>query len=400
MATDTSLRIAPEELAGRRQRLLRDLDREDVGAAVLFGPVAVHYLTGFYFIPTERPIGVVLSGERVVALVPSLESEHVRAMSDITEVFDYGEYPGEEPPMRLLARILTGELGLGERSLAVDADGYPSVYGYRGERLSELLPNRIVNIKARIEDTRLVKSAQELELLRISSRWADNTHRHLQELVADGRNEVDVSVEASLRGSRDMVVALGPDFDPKAWSSMPTSAGLRSQIGANSAFPHAVNRNLTMYTGDVLVTGASSKVWGYSCELERTMFVGPPSVEQRRWFELMLGAQDTAFEAIRPGRRCSDVDRAVRDYCEKHGIQDAWRHHVGHGLGMEIHESPFLDIGDTREILPGMVFSVEPGLYVPGLGGFRHSDTLAVTEDGVELMTRYPRDLDSMICAA
>lgn len=400
MATETNLRISPDELAGRRRRLLDHVAAERAHIAVLFGPVAVHYLTGISFIPTERPIAVVLGGDRVLALVPSLEREHVASMSEVVEVVAYAEYPGEEPPMRILARVLTGDLGLGDRALAVDADGYPSIYGYRGPRLSELLPDtRILNVKALIEDTRLVKSAQELELLRVSSRWADGTHRHLQELVADGRNEVDVSTEASLRGSRDMVAGLGLDFDPKAWGSMPTTAGFRSQIGANSAYPHAINRNLVMRRGDVLVTGASSTVWGYRCELERTMFVGAPSDEQRRWFELMVGAQDTAFEAIRPGARCADVDRAVRAFVEREGVGDAWRHHVGHGLGMEIHESPFLDVGDDREILPGMVFSVEPGLYVPGLGGFRHSDTVAVTEDGIELMTRYPRDVDAMICA-
>lgn len=399
MAIEITLRIAPEELAARRQALTEQLAGEGVGATVLFGPTAVFYLTGFFLIPTERPAGVVLSGERVVALVPELEREHVAAQGGITDVVSYDEYPGTEPPMRLLARLLTDELGLGEQALAVDADGYPSRYGYRGPRLSELLPGRLVQIGARIEDARLVKSAQELELLRVSSRWADNTHRHLQELVKDGVNEVDVAVQASLLGSKDMVAALGPDFDPKAWTSQPTSAGFRSQIGANSAFPHAINRNLTMRRGDVLVTGASSSVWGYHCELERTMFVGPPSDEQRRWFELMVGAQDTAFEAIRPGRTCADVDRAVRDYFERHGIQQHWRHHVGHGLGTEIHEAPFLDVGDDRPLVPGMVLSVEPGIYVPGLGGFRHSDTVAVLEDGIELMTRYPRDLESMICA-
>ncbi len=153
-----------------------------------------------------------------------------------------------------------------------------------------------------------------------------------------------------------------------------------------------------MDTGDVLVTGASSLVWGYRCELERTMFVRRPSPEQRRWFHLMLGAQEVAFEAMEPGRTCADVDRAVRAYFEREAITDAWRHHVGHGLGMEVHEAPFLDIGDDRVLEPGMVFSVEPGAYVPGLGGFRHSDTVAITNVGIELMTRYPRDLESLIC--
>jgi Xaa-Pro dipeptidase len=398
MATELSLRISDQELAARRAALLDRLAPEDAGAVVLFGPTAILYLTGFSFIPTERPLAMAFTRDRLLAMVPSLEREHVGAAIRVDEVVTYDEYPGERPPLELLARALDG-LGLGGRALGVDADGYPPRYGYRGPRLSELLPARQVSCAAMVEDLRLVKSEQELALLRESSRWADGTHRHLQSLVRAGANENEVAIRASLAGSQDMVSGLGPDFDPRGWVMLPTTAGFRSQIGANAALPHAINRNLVMREGDVLVTGASSLVWGYRCELERTMFVGEPSDEQRRLFGLMAGAQEAAFEAMRPGRRCADVDRAVRDYFERRGIAETWRHHVGHGLGMEVHEAPFLDVGDDRVMEPGMVFSVEPGVYVPGLGGFRHSDTVAITDDGIELMTRYPRDLDSLVCA-
>lgn len=400
MATEVSLHISTEELTARRHALLERLAPEGAGTAVLFGPTAIFYLTGFSFIPTERPLAMIFDADRLLALVPALEREHVRATAAVDEVVAYDEYPGREPPIRLLARTLTGELGIGQAAVGVDGDGYPPRYGYRGPRLSELLPNRQVHCAAAIEDMRLVKSAQELTLLRESSRWTDGTHRHLQELVRAGADENEVSIQASLRGSQDMVTALGPAFDPRGWVMLPSSAGFRSQIGTNAAFPHAIHKNLVMHEGDVLVTGATSLVWGYRCELERTMFVGRPSAEQRRWFALMLGAQETAFGAMRPGRRCGDVDRAVLAYFEREGILESWRHHVGHGLGMEVHEAPFLDVGDERVLEPGMVFSVEPGVYVPGLGGFRHSDTVAITHDGIELMTRYPRDLDHLVCAA
>jgi Xaa-Pro dipeptidase len=397
MATEPSLRIADHELAARRAAVLDRLAHEDVAVVVLFGTTAILYLTGFSFIPTERPLAMAFTRDRLLALVPSLEREHVRGAVHVDEVVVYDEYPGERPPLELLAMALPA-LGLGGRALGVDADGCPPRYGYRGPRLSELLPNRQVSCAALVEDRRLVKSDQELALLRESSRWADRTHRHLQDLVRAGANENEVAIGASLAGSRDMVDTLGPDLDPRGWVMLPASAGFRSQIGANAALPHAINRNLVMREGDVLVTGASSLIWGYRCELERTMFVGPPSAEQRRWFELMLAAQDIALSAMRPGVRCADVDLAVRAHFERQGIAETWRHHVGHGLGMEVHEAPFLDIGDDRPLEPGMVLSVEPGIYVPGLGGFRHSDTVAITRDGIELMTRYPRDLDSLIC--
>jgi Xaa-Pro dipeptidase len=141
-------------------------------------------------------------------------------------------------------------------------------------------------------------------------------------------------------------------------------------------------------------------VWGYLSELERTMFVGDPSGEQERMFEHMLVLQDLALDAIRPGVRCSDVDKAVRAYFEEHGLWEHWRHHTGHAIGLRYHEGPFLDSGDHTEIRPGMVFTVEPGLYSPELGGYRHSDTVLVTETGIEILTYYPRDLASLIIPA
>jgi Xaa-Pro aminopeptidase len=126
------------------------------------------------------------------------------------------------------------------------------------------------------------------------------------------------------------------------------------------------------------------------------MIVGPASEEQRQLFDHMLSLQDTAFNAMLPGVSCSEVDEAVRAYYEKHDLMSYWKHHVGHAIGMRYHEGPFLDIGDHTVIQPGMVFTVEPGLYVPKLGGFRHSDTVAITEDGIEILTYYPRDLDNL----
>jgi Xaa-Pro aminopeptidase len=126
------------------------------------------------------------------------------------------------------------------------------------------------------------------------------------------------------------------------------------------------------------------------------MVIGTPSDEQKRMFEHMVALQDLAFESIRPGVPCAEVDRRVRAYYDEHDLWDAWRHHVGHAIGLRYHEGPFLDRGDETEIVPGMVFTVEPGLYAAGLGGFRHSDTVVVTDGGLDLLTFYPRDLEAL----
>jgi len=392
------LSISETELADRRSRLLAG-HGGTADAAVLFGAASIFYLSGFSFIPTERPIALICADGQALAFVPALEREHAEAWSSVDRVETYEEYPGEEPPMAALARVLKGLLGREPATLLVDGDGYPSRYGYHGPKLSEVVPAATqVSCSELLEELRRHKSPQELHLLQESSRWADVAHGHLQRACGDGANETEVSVAASLAATQEMLATLGDRYDPRSSEMLSVHAGFRSQIGPNAALPHAIPRHLTMREGDVLVTGASAAVWGYRCELERTMFIGEPSPDQRRFFSLMLGAQETARSNLRPGRTCSDVDRAVRSYYAEHGIDQYWRHHTGHGLGMEVHEGPFLDVGDTTPLEPGMVFSLEPGIYVPGLGGFRHSDTAVVTEDGCELMTAYPRSLEDLIC--
>lgn len=126
------------------------------------------------------------------------------------------------------------------------------------------------------------------------------------------------------------------------------------------------------------------------------MFLGKPTDEQKRLFDHMVALQDMAMNALEPGKPCSEVDLEVRAYYEKHDLMDHWRHHVGHAIGLRYHEGPFLDKGDHTPIKAGMVFTIEPGLYSPTLGGYRHSDTVLVTENGNIMMTYYPRDIESL----
>ena len=172
------------------------------------------------------------------------------------------------------------------------------------------------------------------------------------------------------------------------------------QIGHRSSWAHAVAHNIAFQPGDVLVSETGVPVWGYNAELERTMIIGEPTDRMRWLFDHMLAARKAAFDAIVPGATSAGVDRAVNAYFEKHGLTSYWRQHVGHGTGLRVHETPFIDVGNPAPLQPGMVFTVEPGLYDSEVGGFRHSDTVAVTEDGYELLTDYPDDLESLVIPA
>jgi Xaa-Pro aminopeptidase len=197
-----------------------------------------------------------------------------------------------------------------------------------------------------------------------------------------------------------MLKALGPSYAGQLASSDGVSAGYRGQIGPRSSWAHAVAHNIEFRAGDVLVTETSAPIWGYNAELERALVVGEPTDEMRRLFDHMLEAKQVALRTLRHGVTCAVVDAAVLAYFEAHGLLANWRQHTGHAIGLRNHEAPFLDLGDHTPIEPGMVFTVEPGLYAADIGGFRHSDTVAVTPDGIDILTDYPRDIESLTIEA
>jgi Xaa-Pro dipeptidase len=390
-----SLAIQQSEYEERTAALAGHVMELGLSGIVLFDPAYVLYYVGFAFVPTERPIAFLLNAEGEGGmLVPRLEREHAQANALVKHVADYPEYPSETHPTESL-RSLLEQMGM-RGALGSDHDGYPWILGYRGPSLTELTGKTPEKVTAFVEDELAIKSPAEIALIRESSKWANLAHVLLQRYTRPGLTEVEVSQRASNEATLAMLDAIGPIYRAQNPFFEGASAGYRGQIGRNAAIPHALTANITFQEGDVLVTGASAPVWGYLSELERTMVIGKPSAEQRELFNHMVALQDIAFEAIKPGARCSDVDRAVRAYYDEHALWDYWKHHVGHCIGLRYHEGPFLDIGDDTEIKPGMVFTVEPGLYATGLGGFRHSDTVAVTETGLDFLTYYPRDLDSL----
>ena len=395
----TSIAITVEEHRARCDALLERLRHDSLAGAVLFDPYYVLYYSGFAFAPTERPIALALSveGERAL-VVPRLELEHAQAKAALDRVEHYDEYPGEPRAETVLASTLEA-LGVKGR-IGADQDGYPWTLGYRGPTLTELSGVTVLRLAEQIEEQMAVKSQAEVALVRESVRWGNLAHQLLQRYTRVGVTETEVSLRASDEATFAMLDAIGPIYRAQSFFSTGAHAGYRGQIGRNSAIPHALAGNIVFQAGDVLVTGAGAPVWGYLSELERTMVLGEPSPDQRRLFEHMKAAQEVAFGAIRPGARCSDVDLNVRAYFEQNDLMAFWRHHTGHAIGLRYHEGPFLDSGDHTEIRPGMLFTVEPGLYSPELGGFRHSDTVLVDENGIEILTYYPRDLESLVIAA
>ena len=383
MATEVPDREFADRLAAVRARLAET----DADAAVWFGATSIEYVTGFHHIQTERPVCLAVTEDRVELTVPRLEVERVSPNPRIDAVNSYFDYPGGDP-----IRTAVGMLEeLGVEAVAADADGAPGVMGYEGPPLSEFLE---VESQSWVDRMREAKTDTEVELVRESAQWANLAHRYLADYTEPGAHPVTVSQRASLDGSRAMLDALGSEYAVRTRGDGPVHAGYIS--GEETALPHGHTPNERLSRGDVLVTGATANVDGYYAELERTMFVGEASEADEHYFELMCEAQETAFEAMGPGVDLADVDDAVYSYFEEQGIADLARHHVGHNIGLGAHEPPYIDRGSDGEMEPGHVYTIEPGIYTEE-AGYRHSDTVAVTEDGLDFLTYYPRGLESNV---
>ena len=302
--------IPAAELQARRETLLEHVRSNGLTGYVLFGEDYIQYFTGFGFLATERPVAFAanVSGD-VAVFVPEFEVERVRAETEFDRVESYPEYPGTEHPMEILAGVLT-ELGI-RGPTGADQDGYPGILGYQGPALSEVTGQPVSPLAPFIESMMVRKSEAEIALIRESARWCEHAHRLLQRYTRPGATEAEVSLQAGHEATLAMLETLGASFGGQQASSDGVSAGYRGQIGRRSAWAHAVAHNIEFQPGDVLVTETSAPVWGYNAELERAMIIGAPTDEMRRLFDHTVAAQQVAFDALRPGVTCADVDNAV-----------------------------------------------------------------------------------------
>jgi len=395
-----STRLPPEEYAERLATVRDRLAARPEDAATFVDATSIAYLTGFHHVQTERPVVLAVTAERVAITVPRLEVERVEPNPRIDDVHHYFDYPDGDP-VGVVGAMLS-ELGVD--AVVGDAEAPPGVMGFEGPAFTEFVDVTVENWVGRM---RWEKSDAEVDLIRESARWGNLAHRYLADFVEVDAHPATVSQRASLEASRAMLDTLGDEYVPLVRGDGPAHAGFIS--GPQTALPHGHTANRRLERGDVLITGASANVHGYYSELERTMFVGEVSDEDADYFAQMLEAQTIAIEALGPGVEIGYVDEQVADYFEEQGLAEYAQHHVGHNIGLGAHEPPYVDRGwgahcderdtrvdEDRVMQPGQVYTIEPGIYTDD-AGYRHSDTVAVTEDGTETLTYFPRDLESNV---
>ncbi|MEM0117570.1 MAG: Xaa-Pro peptidase family protein [Conexivisphaerales archaeon] len=394
------LSIPEEEYLSRLNKLTELMEKKGFDAIYLSSGTSFSYFTGYHYIATERPAALIVrkNGD-VYFMGPVMESEHIKTQTKLVrEVYSYFDYPGEVHPMKRFAEWIE-KLGLRSKKIGTESlSFYSSPWGYKGISLKELLPDTNFELVwQEVYDMRMLKSDTEIRMIRESVRWGEVAHGYLQRLIRPGLYDWEVSAEASLLASREMKKALGADFKASTTGGPPAHAGIRGQVGEHSAFPHSLSIERPIQKGDIIGTGASADVFGYHSELERNLFIGKIDEKAKRYHRIALRMQKAAMDAIAPGKKCSEADIASRRVAREEGVEEFLLHHTGHGMGLEGHEAPFLDAGESTILQPGMVVSVEPGIYIKGFGGFRHSDTVVVREDGIEVLNSYPRETDELI---
>lgn len=386
--------ISQDEYRIRRECVAAGMDAAGLDAIAVFYPARVAYLTGFHHIPTERPITLIVGSSGQSSLVvPAVEKEHAESATAVDEVRIYFEYPGSAHPMETVAEVLT-EMQVRPQRTGADHDGYVPYWGYRGPRLSDLTGVEPLDSELIIESLRSVKSKAELECIQLACDWAVRGHRRMQAAIETGKTEMECYTPPATETLFEMIREM-PDWRPRGADD----TGFISMFvaGRSTALPHGFVKGHGIQPGDVLVSGAGANVDGYRSELERTMIVGEPTAEQKKAFAAMLALQTKAIEVMAPGVPAAEVELEVVRLAEELGVAQNLRHHVGHSIGLEGHEAPFLDRGDDAVLEPGMVFTVEPGVYLKEIGGFRHSDTVVITPDGRRVMTEYPRELKDLV---
>ena len=387
--TSSATRPAPITEPPDRAEMQRRLDRvrtrmesAAVDAYVVHDPDNVFYLTNFANYVHERPFVLVVPIDGPLRFVaPQLEAAHVRVRSvgDI-ELIPYVEFPA--PAGDTWADRVRDALAGAER-VGVESSCPLQV--------ADELPGTRVRVDV-VDDARMIKTDYEIGRLAHASQLVGAAHAEVMGKVAPG----DMMAVLAGDTTRDLTLRMLGDM-PNA-NMLASSFGAVIQPPSISHDPHNfTDLFIAMEQGGPHVSVINSVVNGYGAEIERTFFLNTVPDEAHRPFEAMMEARRTAFDLTVPDATRSDVDQAVRDVLERHGYLDAILHRTGHSFGVTGHEAPFLAVSYDHEIRPGMLFSIEPGIYLDGIGGFRHSDTVLVTEDGNVSLTTAPDQLDDLI---
>ena len=342
--------------------------RHNLDAAYITKPVSIAYLTGFHAEPFERLMALAVRPDRATLIVPAIEREKASRDAEQAEIVSWRD--GEDG-YALVRAALDGcsEVGVEKEHLTVQAAEM---------LLARTTARETVDASPEIRRLRRIKNQEEIDKLARAGSITDAVTDHVLGVIRPGQTELEVSVIIG--------AALGEHGGTLSFESL-------VQSGPNSALPHMRPTSRKLAEGDFVLLDFGGAFDGYRADTTRMAVVGEPTERHKEIHGLVLAAHDAAIAAVRAGTTTGSVDAAARQLIDAAGMGDLFFHRVGHGLGLEAHEDPSLDPGSATVLEAGMVFTIEPGIYIPGWGGVRIEDDVVVERSGCRLLTKADRSL-------
>ncbi|ANU12947.1 Xaa-Pro dipeptidase [Planococcus halocryophilus] len=346
------------------QKLRDEMKQREVEAVLVTSPYNLRYITEF-------------TGTAGLALVTQQQAVF------ITD-FRYTEQAGEQvkefdviqAEKNLMDEVVKTVKSMDIDTLAFEQDymTYASAEQYREKLECELEP--ISNL---IEKIRMVKTAEEVAVLKAAAKIADDAFEYICGFIRPGLTELEVSNEL--------------EFFMRKQGATSSSFDIIVASGLRSALPHGVATDKVIEKGDMITLDFGALYNGYISDITRTVAVGEPSEQMKEIYDIVLKAQELGVEKIGPGMSGIEADAIARDYIKSKGYGEAFGHSTGHGIGLEVHESPGLSSKSQTILEPGMAVTVEPGIYLQGIGGVRIEDDILITESGNERLTNSTKEL-------
>ncbi|TKC15924.1 M24 family metallopeptidase [Robertmurraya kyonggiensis] len=353
------------------------MKEKDIEMSFLTSTESVFYLSGFYSDPHERLLGVaVFQEEEPFLICPAMEKEDAKKAGWPYEIIGYSDIENQwEIVQKAVSKRVNKVTQIGIEKEHMNVERY--------EELNKLFPGTsFVSAEEKLRKLRMVKDEKELSTIKEACALADYAIEVGCSEIKEGKTELEILAAIEFALKKKGVTAM-------SFSTMVLT-------GANGASPHGNPGQTKIQKGDLVLFDLGVVVDGYCSDITRTVAYGDISDKQREIYDTVLKAQLAAVEASKPGVTCSEVDLTARKIIADAGYGEYFPHRLGHGLGISVHEYPSLT--ETNDLLleKGMVYTIEPGIYVPGVAGVRIEDDVYVTENGVEILTKFPKELQTI----
>lgn len=350
----------------RLNKVLKEMAARSLPQMLVTDPASVFYLTGKWIQP----------GERMLALLLSLKQNHRLFVNELFPVsenlaVDITRFNDTQDAVEILARYLEQDLSIGIDKI------WPARFLLRLMELKS--QSRFVNSSDIIDGIRMCKDEEEIALMRRASAINDSALERLIGLLPEKHSEKKLA---------QLLLSIYEDLGAQDYSFAPNIS-----FGINGADPHHKPQHCTVEAGDSVVIDIGCKMDSYCSDMTRTVFYKYASDLGRKIYTIVLDANKKAIDMIKPGVRFCDIDAAARSYIESCGYGKYFTHRTGHSIGLEAHEYGDVSSANKQQVKPGMIFSIEPGIYLPGKFGVRIEDLVLVTEQGCDVLNQYNKEL-------